>query len=329
MAANDSCFFDDYDNYEIHNRLAAAVASGIGVFLATTLNILNIIILPRIPNRFGENGRLCLQFLAVVDILGGLACFGSRIVFEIKQTFLLSNIVVCSVIGASCTVFVSQSTWILFAISLDRYIAVTRPMYYTTLLTFRRMKIVLTVAMAVGFVLAITRTAHIAVYGSCDFDRGAQHYANVRLITLYSTIVFIFGTISASLNVQLLRIARRHRIRIADHAAHFNNAGTTAVTTIASVAQVPKTNYRGAVTVAFLVGTFYLVWTPHTLGTFVVAATGCSIPEAAYFTMVWMAFSNHWINAIIYFFLNKSYRTAVLNLVKRNTIHSVNQVILR
>ncbi|XP_071476177.1 beta-2 adrenergic receptor-like [Diadema antillarum] len=310
---------DPMDDFPLegYDRVTALIASIVGVVLSTVLNLLNLIILPRIPNRFGENGRLCLHCLAVVDIFGGLACFGSRVVFEIERAFLTSNSIVCNAVGASCTVFVSQSTWILFVISVDRYIAVTRPMHYVSILTSRRMKVLIVTAMLMGLTLALTRTTHMAVNGSCDFDHGATHYVNNPAITLYSAIVLFFGSIATALNVRILHIAHRHRNWIADYASKQQHRPRHDAATSPKPGKISGSKYRGVITVAILVGAFYLVWTPHTVGTIAAAATGRTIPEAAYFTIVWIAFSNHWFNAIIYFFFNKAYRTAVVNLAKR------------
>ena len=121
----------DSDTYS----LIMTIAYSINTLLVVVLNLINIIILPQVKQCFGENTKLCLLTLAVVDFLTGLICSSSGVIFVYVPMIKVVKIPLI----ISCTAFVWMSMLILTVASVDRYIAVTRPFQYPSLVSRKRM----------------------------------------------------------------------------------------------------------------------------------------------------------------------------------------------
>ncbi|XP_072172214.1 histamine H2 receptor-like [Diadema setosum] len=289
-------------------------------FLSVSLNLLIIFALPRSHNKFGENGRLCFCWLAVSDLLGGLICFGARGVYEIDPSLLLDNLKVCALVSASCTSFFSMSNCLLAVASIDRYIAITRPMQYPILLTRMRILILLGSAAFCGITLSILRAFHGILSDTCDFE--PMMYVNEPSMLCYVMLAMLIGFITAVMNTRLLVIARQHRRRI----IQVCEKAVGGAQNMNALAQGGK--MKSIVTVSLIVGAFYLVWTPYAIGALLAVARGIALPEPVYFSTIYIALSTHYVNALVFFGLHKTFRQAVCKMCRRETLHGEETSIL-
>ena len=128
---------------------------------------------------------------------------------------------------------------------------------------------------------------------------------------LYTVLVFLLGLITAYLNIRILVIARRHHRRLLQMPMQEQHRQP-------QKAKVPHPagKLKATVTVSIIVGTYYLVWTPYTVGAMVAFFAQFCMPNEGYFCMVVVAFSNHFLNALIYYCSHKNYRSHVNNIIK-------------
>ena len=296
-------------------EIAAIAVSFCGVLLATSCNLLNFVVLPRMQNKFGENTRLCLLWLSFADFVGGVLCYGNRIVYLFDHSLLLNDRTVCAIASNSCTAFIMQSNLLLVVVSIDRFVAITMPLRYSTVLSKTRMKLLITVAIISGALGGSIRAVHSIFTDSCDYDPGASIFIKTPSMIIYLLLVFVIGMTIAILNIRLLAIARRHHRRMVqmhprERDSHLKNAQNRVPN--------PDRSPKAVVTVAVIVGTFIFAWTPYSIGIFVALCTGYCLSDRVFFCMLLIAFSNHFLNAIICYCLHENYRSIVRRLIKCN-----------
>ncbi|XP_041472210.1 beta-1 adrenergic receptor-like [Lytechinus variegatus] len=296
-------------------RILAITACFLGIVLSACFNIFILIVLPRTPNKFGENTRLCLLSLAVIDILGGVMCFGTRIIFEFDRPLVLNHRVACSVVAASCTTFVSQSNVLLAVISIDRYIAITKPMRYWSMISRTRIKRLIAMAIGYGLVLSIARSFHEVFTDSCDFDPGGSLYVGNPSMLFYIANVFLLGSVTGYLNIKVLITAYKQHRRISNLPLACEKRKDSA----------PKIGgkLKSAITNTVMFGAYYVVWTPYVVVVAIVTYYDEPVPESVHFAVLYVAFSNHFLNAMTRFCLQRNLRLTMKKLLGRDKNSSV------
>ena len=154
---------------------------------------------------------MCLQLLSVVDILGGIACYGTQIMYVRLSPILAKNVSRCNVVACSCVTAVLSSQMILFVITIERYIAVTRPLRFNAIITTRRIQILLAAAIALSILIGLLRSTHIALENHCDFDFDGTLFKDYPLLSLYNAIPFLLLVVTTVINMHLLYIAHKHQ----------------------------------------------------------------------------------------------------------------------
>ncbi|XP_071481244.1 trace amine-associated receptor 1-like [Diadema antillarum] len=137
------------------------------------------------------------------------------------------NEVTCSLSSAEyfylwSYVFVNGSLTHLLLVSLDRYIAVTRPLRYESIVTNRRIGIALSVAWALTLTYAVARigvdshgSAKDFIYSYCLGERSSSSNISVVFDLLVLISILIVGAFLMVLNIRILLIAIRQANRIA------------------------------------------------------------------------------------------------------------------
>ncbi|XP_070555018.1 beta-2 adrenergic receptor-like [Ptychodera flava] len=184
-------------------------------FLIISTNLLNIAVLSR-NKILSIGGRCFMMSLAVADLGVGLL-FGTALVGCVTRKALIDSVFsVCFVLGALNQIVYSASTISLTLIAVDRYLAISRPIYYLNVVTKKK-------AMVVTLLAWIVLTLYAIVLGLIDgnfyrynpntylctpfYDR--RQVVLVSLITLwiipFGLIIFTYTQI-----LVFLRNRRRH-----------------------------------------------------------------------------------------------------------------------
>lgn len=285
--------------------LIMTIAYSISTLLIVVFNLINIIVIPQVKECFGENTKLCLLTLAVVDFSTGLICSSSGVIFVYVP--LVEGVRMPLIV--SCTAFVWMSMLILTVASVDRYIAVTRPFQYQVLMSRKRL------VSALVFVTTISLTNSVASYTYSLLRNECHPFSGVcpsikPIFAVYNILPVVAVIVTTYVNIRLVIIARRHERQIAvlEAAVH---AGDVALPPPSGA------GLRGLKTVLVLTAAFYIAWLPGMIVNFL--APICSIPVHPYVTLVqrYVIICNSWWNAAVYWFLNKPYRITLIKTLRR------------
>ena len=185
-----------------------------------------------------------------------------------------------------------------------------KPLRYWSMMSRTRIKRLIAMVIGYGFVLSIARMIHEIFTDSCDFDPGASMYIGNPSMMVYIAKVCIIGCITGYLNIKVLITAYKQQRRIS-HVPVLDKKCYDASQRIGG-------KLKTAVTITTMFGAFYIVWTPYVVGVVIVTCYDEPIPETVYFAMLYVAFSNHFINAMIHFCLHKNLRLTMRKLLGRS-----------
>ena len=318
-------------NIHLYGELIARIGSGcIGVFLVVVFNVLHLLVLNSTNSLFTTNLRLCLRVLGVVDLLGGTICYGKMVLIAIDRS-IYSDTTTCIIASGVMLLFVGMSHMILMLITIDRYIAVTRPLRYHTILTRGRIKLLIMAALISGALMGELPFIHWAFVGLCHSNQNDFFFNSQQApaVAIYIVIPFVIVMLTTVLNVHILFISKSHedrddkrkcstelrsRAQLQPH--HEEEVeGYKARPTFDSFR--PRCCYmkvnKGTITVSVVVGASYLVWTP---GFLLLMNTFGGIPKLMSFILYLIMYSNHWLNPVVFFIMKKSYRVAIIRLLK-------------
>ncbi len=170
--------------------------------LFTLIVIGNSTVLIALSVSKGRKSRMnfFIKNLAAADLCVGLISVLTDIIWKITISWE-AGLVVCKLIRFSQVVVTYASTYVLVALSIDRYDAITHPMNFTG--SWRRAKALVIVAWALSFlfsapILHFYGTSEIAGYGTqcwIDFDEKWKWrlYMTLVSVTLFVIPAFLIG----------------------------------------------------------------------------------------------------------------------------------------
>ena len=291
-------------NYPVKFHVAAySICSLFSIFF----NLINLIVIPQATQCFSDNTRLCFMFLSVIDLFTGIICSGTGVIFVFVQEPLWFRYAVNFV----CTLFVTQSLLILFLASIDRYVAITVPLRYTTFFSSTKMAVALATSVALNLANSLGNLIQSQITGECHpFSRMCS--AKVKpSYAVYHVLPFSAALISISINIRMILIAHRHARQIA--------AQREAVLAGRNHQVEPQRHIglRGLKSVLVVCVSFYAVWLPANITSFVGPVFGAS--GSAYFLLVlrYAILCNSWWNPVVYLILNQTFRTIVMKNMRR------------
>ncbi|XP_041457342.1 histamine H2 receptor-like [Lytechinus variegatus] len=288
----------------------------LGLTLSVSLNVLHFLVLARTVSLFSMNLRLCLKALALSDILGGLLCYGMEFIVYFKREIVTSNVHGCNMATAFCTIFVGFSQFILFVITIDRYIAVTRPLQYFNTLPRRRIRILLLTAFVGGVFTGIGRSVHGTVIDYCDFTTSNKLFTQ-PIMVIYHIVPISLVMITTFLNARLLSIARAHAKR--NKTTHQSND-----TTHDPEQHSFSERFKSAITISAVVGASYLVWLPYLTITIMCVALNSDLSFVGKAVMYWLLYATFWLNPIVIGVVSEKYRNAVRIAIKGRALSPSN-----
>uniref|UniRef100_A0A3Q2XUJ8 Histamine H2 receptor n=1 Tax=Hippocampus comes TaxID=109280 RepID=A0A3Q2XUJ8_HIPCM len=243
--------------------------------------------------------------LAVTDLLLGLAVLPFSAHLQLTDDWPLGP-VFCNFYISMDVMLCTASILTLLAISMDRYLAVTMPLRYSSLVlpwrVFVAMASVWTVSVAVSFLPIYmgwnTVNGTVQNHGpraperTCRFELNRPYVLTDSLLTFYLPLLVMCWTY-----LRILRIARAQIKRIITSALR---------------------EHKATVTLAAVIGAFVVCWLPYFI---LFTALGLQenpdpnkVPEFS--IVLWLGYTNSALNPILYGALNRDFRSAYTQLLR-------------
>ncbi|XP_041035150.1 adenosine receptor A1-like [Carcharodon carcharias] len=241
-----------------------------------------------------------LVSLAVADILVGAVAIPCALLSDLglpQCSYYLCVLMLCTLL-----VLTQASIFGLFAIAVERYIAILKPFRYQVLVTPRNTSLTIVaswvLAMAIGLVpLMGWRKAPVANEG-CLFDKVIDesymvyfNFIGCTLLPLLAMFV-IYAKIFLEVKKQIRRIAERH----------------IGISVEEKRRKIVRKELHTAMSLFIVLFCFALSWIPiHILHCIKLYCPSCNIPTSMMLTMVILSHVNSVINPIIYVFRIKTF----------------------
>ncbi|CAG04750.1 unnamed protein product, partial [Tetraodon nigroviridis] len=262
--------------------------------------------------------------LAATDLLLGLLVLPFSALLQLSDEWPLGP-VFCNFYISMDVMLCTASILTLLVISVDRYLAVTMPLRYASLVLPWRVALAMasvwTVSVAVSFLPiqmgwnTINGTVQNRGPGSpgrkCRFELNRPYVLTDSLLTFYIPLMAMCWTY-----FRILLIARTHAKRIISTrptcitSYSCRNTSSTTKTLVSSVSAMTLREHKATVTLAALIGAFVVCWLPYFILFTVLGLKEhpdpSSVPE--YSIVLWLGYANSALNPILYGALNKDFR---------------------
>nr|XP_020451213.1 histamine H2 receptor [Monopterus albus]XP_020451221.1 histamine H2 receptor [Monopterus albus] len=270
--------------------------------------------------------------LAVTDLLLGLLVLPFSALLQINDDWPLGP-VFCNFYISMDIMLCTASILTLLTISVDRYLAVTMPLRYTSLVLPWRVAVAMAsiwmVSVAVSF-LPIqmgwnTVNGTVQNHGpwapkrKCRFELNRPFVLTDSVLTFYLPLVTMCWTY-----LQILRIARAQAKRMISArptcTTNYNgrNNPSTRTSVVSSVTAVALREHKATVTLAAVIGAFVVCWLPYFIMFTVLGLKEHPDPstEPEYPYVLWLGYTNSALNPVLYGALNRDFRSAYTHLLR-------------
>ncbi|XP_071114566.1 trace amine-associated receptor 13c-like [Haliotis cracherodii] len=269
-------------------------------FFVITSNILNISILRR-TRTIPHISKLCLTNLSIADLSVGLVTCAPCVVSAVLGYWPYGD-VWCQIAGVSHGASGCVSIWNLSYVSIDRYIALVKPLQYPSMVTTKTCYTVL----ASCWVFAVANFASVIftkpdfIYYRFSFTEGIcglhWEYPLFCIITGMA-IPFSSGSVIVFTTVSILRTLKT---------SEFVTAGSS------TSRQRIRRDVKAVKILSITAGMFFMCWGPYTASVITSAFDpSIHIPKELQFTFLWLANSNSFMNVIIYSAVYEAFRHEV------------------
>ncbi|XP_018426757.1 PREDICTED: probable G-protein coupled receptor 21 [Nanorana parkeri] len=228
------------------------------------------------------------------------------------------------------TVFAS-SIYSLSTISLERYVAVFFPLQYNTVMSRRRVKLLIAASWLLPpvflFPISIPGGTVIHVYFSrASLICNPDYSSNMAYSLLLTTVIFFpCSVIVTFANLRLWRVARMQSRRMSMCCSGRNRQSVTTVceqvdgskpvhlskgrhVTNEMGERGPRRGDAASRVLIPVVCVFYICWAPCMVTILYNAITHKRVPEWVEFAALWLPSGNGFLNCFVYFWINKSFR---------------------
>ena len=270
-------------------------------------NLINLAVLCKM-SQIPRVTRIFLLNLSVSDLLVGMIACAPASYTVIIGHWPYGD-VWCQVAGVAHGTSVTISIWSISMVGVDRYIAVTRPFAYTTIVAgkkFYAILIALWLAAIVTFITPIFTKPSFLYY---KYDSNTSmcgmywEYRSYCIITgIYipvlsgSILTFTSLRISKSLHDQR---KQQHVQNSGSNRRDLRNASTKKTLTILLAASI----------------VYFICWGPYVIIVYINAFGVLTIPPWLHFATTWLANSNSMMNVLIYSLTNKTFRDTLQGIV--------------
>ncbi|XP_041643894.1 probable G-protein coupled receptor 21 [Cheilinus undulatus] len=247
-----------------------------------------------------------IQTMAYADLLVGVSCL-------VPSLSLLHNLrhlneeLTCKVFGYMVSVLKSVSMASLACISVDRYIAITRPLSYATLVTPCRLRVCIVLIWVYSALIFLPSFFgwgkpgyHGDIFQWCaDSWKTNPGFSTFIVALLYAPaaliVCFTYGSI--------FRICRQHTKEITQRHARFSSQ----IEGEKSERCEGHPDKRYAMVLFRITSVFYVLWMPYILY-FLLESAGLYQHKVASFLTTWLAISNSFCNCVIYSLSNSVFQ---------------------
>ncbi|XP_038055043.1 adrenocorticotropic hormone receptor-like [Patiria miniata] len=279
--------------------ILVAVLAVLAIFLCVLLNPLMLVTLRRVTS-IQPTTKIFMASLTLSDLCNNL--YWILALTELFAGSWLLGDFLCVVNGVTSYLFVSLSIFSLFILTVDRYIAISQPLRYPSIMTVFRSKIIVLSTWAAVSIFCIlifgidgSRVVSLDTrYYLCIGNYDWRNYLALTIAVVIILSIFI-------LYARIALIARNQARRIAAENQAGNGQGGQRI------------NTRSTTTIIIITGTLIITWIPTVVRLLIVIAS----PQhtwtrylAGTFTNV-LLLCNSWLNVIIYYLRNRDLRQAV------------------
>lgn len=270
--------------------------------------------------------------LAVIDLLLGLLVLPFSAILELSDDWPLGP-TFCNFYISMDVMLCTASILTLLVISVDRYLAVSMPLRYASLMLPWRVAVVMggiwTVSVAVSFLPiqmgwnTVNGTVQNQGPGDserkCRFELNRPYVLTDALLTFYLPLVAMCWTY-----LRILRIARAQAKRIGSSQrtcmTHYSGGSNPPTTTlvVSGVSSAILREHKATVTLAAVIGAFVACWLPYFILFTVLGLKEQADPHIVpeYSIVLWMGYTNSALNPILYAALNREFRSAYSHLLR-------------
>ena len=276
-------------------------------------NVINIVVISTTKSLQNPSGHLMIS-LAIGDLLMGLVVTPSSIGAS-RYGYWPYGQVFCFFSGYVALLVMCTSIWTLAIISLNRWIHVSRPLQYETIVTRRRCFAAILLVW-VGNALPPLISPMFG-WGSIRYDRYVFFcmfdFNNEPAYTLFTTSIVIgsAGPLLVYTYVKMFMIARGHLQQIRQLEITTNIDSNRKGLLVAQM--------NGIKTIGIIVISFYIVWSPATLLSLIssLAVHEDTIHQGVHFVCWWLAICNSFMNFFIYSVRNAAFRDQLMRLKQK------------
>ncbi|KAM9741796.1 histamine receptor H2a isoform 2-T2 [Menidia menidia] len=269
--------------------------------------------------------------LAVTDLLLGLLVLPFSALLQFNDDWPLGP-VFCNFYICMDVMLCTASILTLLAISVDRYLAVTMPLRYASLVSPWRVTVTMagvwTVSVAVSFLPiqmgwntvngTVQNQGPLASQRRCRFELNRPYVLTDSLLTFFLPLVAMCWTyyrILCIAQAQAKRIISTRPLCVTSYNGRSNPS--TCTTLVSSVMTVALREHKATVTLAVVIGAFVVCWLPYFILFTILGLKEhpdpSLVPEFPF--VLWLGYANSAINPILYGALNRDFRSAYTQLL--------------
>eukprot|EP00057_Strongylocentrotus_purpuratus_P008508 XP_011662982.1 PREDICTED: histamine H2 receptor-like [Strongylocentrotus purpuratus] len=298
------------------------------IIIATIFGNILVILSPTVNRRLRNVTNMFIVSLAVADLMLAVLVQPFSGLMELRNQRWSFGAIVCNLYVSFDVQLCTASILHLFAISIDRYIAISDPMNYRKRLTRRKAVITLIIVWAVSISISFLPLHLGWNTASGEIQNFAQPemcylHANTFFALLDGLLLFYLPlTVMCCLYFRVLNIARNQARKINSQTAHVSGQYNGNVKNSSrEVLKAPKPRagvdeHRATKLLGVIMGSFIICWVPYfTIFTFIPLCP-CEVPQALYSVALWLGYLNSTLNPILYAALNREFRKSFRKLLR-------------